>query len=184
MSKSNPQKEPFRLYHLSEEQEGQTLSAIVRKMFEHISWGEAKHKITGRYVQVNGNLCLDHARRLSKKDVVKIWEQPLARPIRASDLRFAYVDSFMVVVEKPPGVTSVRHFEERNLSQNRRQLQPTLDELIPEALANFLSRQQLDQGAREPRSRPHFESSRKQGKTEKKWPPSSRFIVLIAILVD
>ena len=68
-------------------------------------------------------------------DVVKVWEQPLAAPVREEDVRLAYVDEHLVVVQKPAGVTTLRHREEGDLPQRRKQLQPTLDELVPRLLA-------------------------------------------------
>jgi 23S rRNA pseudouridine1911/1915/1917 synthase len=126
---------PFRVYHLTDLPPGQTLAAAIRAVAGQGSWGDARKLIATRRVQVNGNLCLDPARRVTARDVLKIWQEPLPKPIRGEDLRLVYVDRHLVVVEKPPGITSVRHFEERQLSQRRRQLQPTLEELLPHALA-------------------------------------------------
>jgi 23S rRNA pseudouridine1911/1915/1917 synthase len=46
-----------------------------------------------------------------------------------------YLDKHVVVVEKPSGMTTTRHSEEQDMSPRRRQLQPTLDELIPRVIA-------------------------------------------------
>ena len=40
-----------------------------------------------------------------------------------------------MIVEKPAGVTTVRHSEEQSLTPRRRQLQPTFDELVRRILA-------------------------------------------------
>jgi 23S rRNA pseudouridine1911/1915/1917 synthase len=50
-------------------------------------------------------------------------------------VRIRYCDEHVVVVEKPAGVTTTRHAEERQWSARRRQIQPTLDELLPRILA-------------------------------------------------
>lgn len=125
------------VYHLTEQAEGQTLAAAIKGLRPEASWGQAKKWIEGRYVDVNGNLCLDEARRVKPGDVVRLWEQPLPRPIDTSDIRLAFLDEHLLVVEKPAGINSVRHFEERSLSTRRRQLQPTLDELLPPVLAKI-----------------------------------------------
>ena len=88
-------------------------------------------------MQVNGNLCLDEDRRVTEKDVVKLFEQHLPRPVAPNDLRIVHLDEHLLVVEKPAGVTSVRHVAERKLSTRRRQLQPTLEELLPPLLAKL-----------------------------------------------
>ncbi|MEO8270474.1 MAG: RluA family pseudouridine synthase [Aureliella sp.] len=113
------------------------MAAALKELVPDTSWSTAKSWIARRQVQVNGNLCLDEARRVNEKDVVKLWQQPLARPIDTRDLRIVHIDEHLIVVEKPAGVTSVRHFAERKISTRRRQLQPTLEELLPPVLAKL-----------------------------------------------
>lgn len=126
------------VYHLSSEHEGQTIAAVLKALQENATWGQVKKCVTGRHVQINGNLCVDEARRVTEKDVVKVFAEPLPKPVQARDIRIVYVDEHLLVVEKPAGVTSVRHAAERQFSTRRRQLQPTLEELIPPALAKKL----------------------------------------------
>lgn len=125
------------VYHLSEQIEGQTLAAAIKTLQPSASWGQVKKWIEGRNIDVNGNLCLDEARRVKSNDVIRLWENPLPKPIDTSDIRLAFLDEHLLVVEKPAGINSVRHFEERSLSTRRRQLQPTLDELLPPVLAKI-----------------------------------------------
>jgi 23S rRNA pseudouridine1911/1915/1917 synthase len=141
MGKSGRENDEFTLFHLETTHEGQTVSSALRQLMGGASWKDVRAAIASRRVQINGNLCLDEARRLTAKDVIKLWKQPLAKPVASNDVKIVYADEFLVVVEKPPGVTSVRHFEERTLSNRRRQLQPTLDELLPDSLRQFLARQ-------------------------------------------
>jgi len=132
--------EPFIVYHLSEKWDGGTLASALKELAsEHrtlpISWGLVKKWIVGRHVEVNGNLCLNEARRVRTGDVLKLWRHSRPKPVQSADLRLAYVDDHLCVVEKPSGVTSTRHSREDGLSQIRRQLQPTLDELVSQALS-------------------------------------------------
>jgi 23S rRNA pseudouridine1911/1915/1917 synthase len=50
-------------------------------------------------------------------------------------VRIIYLDANVVVVEKPAGITSTRHKEEKHWSARRKQLQPTLDEMLPALIA-------------------------------------------------
>ncbi len=131
-----PPSPKFQLFHIQDEDDGLTLAKALKRHLPDASWGELKTAILKRRVQVNGNLCLDGARKVTPKDVVKLWNESLPKPVASDDVKIAYVDDFLVVVEKPPAVTSTRHFEERQLSNKRRQLQPTLEELLPNALMN------------------------------------------------
>ncbi len=106
--------------------------------------GDARKVVGQRRVQINGNLCLDPARRITARDVVKVWDTPLPRPIEPKDLKLVYVDNEIIVVEKPAGITSVRHFEEKRMKQKRKQLQPTLEELMPIALAGYLRQRRFE----------------------------------------
>jgi 23S rRNA pseudouridine1911/1915/1917 synthase len=83
---------------------------------------------------VSGNLCVDVGRRLQLSDVVKILAKPAAAPPKDNDVRVQYLDKHLIVVEKPAGVTSNRHREERDWPQRRKQIQPTLDELLPRVI--------------------------------------------------
>lgn len=125
------------VYHLSQDLDGQTIAAAIKKLQTEASWGQVRRWITKRHVEVNGNLCLDEARRVKVGDVVKVWPLPLSKPVETEDIRLAFLDEHLLVVEKPAGVNSVRHQQERTLSTRRRQLQPTLEELLPPVLAKI-----------------------------------------------
>jgi 23S rRNA pseudouridine1911/1915/1917 synthase len=126
--------ESFQRIAVDAASDGHVLERVVKGRYADWSWGDVRRAIRGRRIEINGNLCVDCLRKVSPKDVIKLWRDPLPKPVGVEDIRIAYVDDFLVVVEKPAGITSVRHFEERNLSDKRRQLQPTLEELLPEAL--------------------------------------------------
>jgi 23S rRNA pseudouridine1911/1915/1917 synthase len=72
------------------------------------------------------------------EDVVKIWDHPLAKPADEGDVRIVHLDEHLVVVQKPAGVTTLRHREETDLPIRRKQLQPTFDELVLRVLAERL----------------------------------------------
>jgi 23S rRNA pseudouridine1911/1915/1917 synthase len=135
------------LFHLDRQAKGETLAGILKQLIPTLSWNQARQAIASRRVQVNGNLCLDPQRRVGSGDVIHLWPESLPRPVGASDIQILYADQHVVVVDKPPGVTSVRHFLERDLPQHRRQLQPTLEELLPEALAKHLDKPRSGRGA-------------------------------------
>ena len=160
MSKEKPA--PFQLFHLNDEDNGQTLGAAIKKRMDQWSWGQTREAILKRRVQVNGNLCLDQARKVTEKDVVKLWRESLPKPVQPTHVKIVYVDDFIVVVEKPPGITSTRHFEERLLKEKRKQLQPTLEELLPLALeAHFQTRtSSADRGMADTRNNSRQSKSR------------------------
>ncbi len=129
--------EPKQVYHLDDSFEGLTLGAALKQLVEDSTWGQVKKWISRRHVQINGNLCLDEARRVTPKDVIQLLREPLAKPIESNDVRVAHLDDHLLVVQKPAGITSVRHVAEKQLSHRRRQLQPTLEELLPRVLAKI-----------------------------------------------
>ena len=124
-----------RTFHLAAEHNGLTLAAALKRLLDDHSWSHVRKLIAGRQIQVNGNLSLDAERKIGTGDVVKLFEQSLAPPATAEDVRLAYIDEHLLVIEKPAGVTTLRHREETDLPQRRKQLQPTLDELIQRRLA-------------------------------------------------
>jgi 23S rRNA pseudouridine1911/1915/1917 synthase len=126
------------IFHAGEQEAGDTLLAALRGWLPETSWNEARRLVRKRHVQVNGNLCLDEARRLKAKEVVKVHKFPLAPPPTADRVKIIYVDDQIIVVEKPSGVTSVRHAQEQSWPDKRKQFQPTLDEMLPKVLADTL----------------------------------------------
>ncbi len=128
-------KPAFCIHHAVAQHAGQTLTAVLRQLRPGESWSQVRRLVRNRHVQVNGNLCLDEARKLKAGDVIKVWQEPRLPLPRAEDLEIRYRDKHLVVVEKPAGVTTLRHAEERNLPRRRRQAQPTLDEMLAQILA-------------------------------------------------
>jgi 23S rRNA pseudouridine1911/1915/1917 synthase len=125
----------FRNYHVKDEHGGWALIAILRQIRPEEAWSQARRLIENRHVEVNGNLCVDEGRKLKPGDVIKIWKEPRATPPRSEDVRIRYIDTHLVVVEKPAGMTTLRHSEEQDWPKRRRQLQPTLDEVLHQILA-------------------------------------------------
>lgn len=130
--RSNP---AIRNFHVRVDEARQTLAALLRKWLPGKSWSEAQQLVRARHVQINGNLCVDAGRRLTAGEVVRVLPQPAALPPRDQDVRIVYCDPYVVVIEKPAGITTNRHPSERNWPARRKQLQPTLDEMLPRIVA-------------------------------------------------
>lgn len=124
-----------KIFHVKENEAGETLAGYLRARMAGRSWGEVKDLVRGRRVTVNGNLCQDGARRVKAREVVKVLAEAASPPPSGDNLLIRYLDGHLVIVEKPAGVTSNRHAEERLWSSKRRGIQPTLDELLPTAIA-------------------------------------------------
>jgi len=111
------------------------VASALRDWLPGQSWSQVRRLLKTRRVMVSGNLCMDPARRLTLRDVVKVLPHSAAAPATEESVRIRYVDEHLVVVEKPAGMTTTRHAEERDWPARRRQIQPTLDELLPKILA-------------------------------------------------
>ena len=138
------------VFHIAADEAQTTLAALLRKRLPELSWNQARKLIHGRRVQIHGNLCVDEGRRLKEGEVVKVLPQAQALPPRDEDLRIRYVDAHVVVVEKPAGMTTLRHREERQWADHRKQRQPTLDEALARVLAK---RARTQAGGAEPPGR-------------------------------
>ncbi|MGH7173969.1 MAG: RluA family pseudouridine synthase [Gemmataceae bacterium] len=120
---------------LPAEQAGLTLAAVLRKRLPGQSWNQVRRLIDTRRARVNGELCLDPARRLKEGETVELLGVPASkrRPDDAIVLR--HLDDHFVVVEKPSGISTVRHPLERDWNERRKALSPTLDEMVPKLIA-------------------------------------------------
>lgn len=123
------------IFRVAGDQAGAALAGALRQWLPQVSWNDVRRLIKSRHVTVSGNLCLDAGRRLQAGEVVKLLARPAAAVPTERDVRIRYVDEHLIVVEKPAGMTSIRHPEERRWPTRRRQLQPTLDEVLPRLAA-------------------------------------------------
>src|SRR5262245_40877372 len=123
------------VFHLSAEHDGRTLASALKQLLPDHSWSDIRKLVGSRRIQVHGNLCLDEQRKVKAGDVIKIVEHSLAKPATVEDVPVAYLDEHLLVIQKPAGVTTLRHREETDLRNRRKQLQPTLDELVQQCLA-------------------------------------------------
>src|SRR5262245_6530280 len=140
-------------FHLAPEHNGLSLGQALKQLFAEQSWSQVRRLIAARRVQVNGNLCLDEGRRVKAGDVIKVAEQSLAKPTDEADVKIVHLDDHLLVVQKPAGVTTLRHREETDMPQRRKQLQPTLDELVQRQLAKHLGIESEEPRSRQPRDR-------------------------------
>ncbi len=131
----NPQQPATSKLTINEEHSGKTVLAVLRSMRPGESWSQLRTQIQRALVSVNEIVCIDEARRVIVGDVIAIGERPLAAPPKAADVKIQYVDSHVVVVEKPSGMMTHRRPEERNWSTDRKARQPTLDEALNDLLS-------------------------------------------------
>jgi 23S rRNA pseudouridine1911/1915/1917 synthase len=131
----DPSRQAEQIFHVLPRQVETTIAAALRGWLPGRSWSQVRGLLKSRRVLISGNLCVDAGRRLRLTDVVKILGYGLAPPPREEAVRIRYLDHEVVVVEKPAGMTTTRHAEERDWPARRRQLQPTLDELLPRIIA-------------------------------------------------
>jgi 23S rRNA pseudouridine1911/1915/1917 synthase len=131
--------EPF---SITEDQAGVTLAALLRQLNPELSWTRAKRLVETRHVKLDGDVCLDPARRLRAGVVVELLAKPAVPPRQHELLVLRHLDEHLVVVEKPSGVSTVRHPSERAWNARRKALHPTLEDLIPGLIARNEGRRQ------------------------------------------
>lgn len=117
------------------EQAGSTLAALLRQLLPGKSWSEVRRLIEVRQVRIGGELCLDPVRRLKEGEAVEVLGRPLPRPRHDDQVSLRHLDGDLVVVEKPSGISTVRHPSERDWNAERKALSPTLEDLLPRHIA-------------------------------------------------
>jgi 23S rRNA pseudouridine1911/1915/1917 synthase len=121
--------------HVRDSDAGLSLVELLRRLRPDSPAAEARQLLRNRRVQVDGNLCQDGERRLQGGEVVKVLPHTITAPPSADDIRIHFTDEHLVVVEKPSGLTTMRHEEEVHWSARRRRREPTLEDLLPAVLA-------------------------------------------------
>jgi 23S rRNA pseudouridine1911/1915/1917 synthase len=136
---------------------GRTLAAVLRARLG-LSWSRARQLVEKRQVRINGETCADPARRVKAGQRVevarsegpprpgrgvqgrrhrgKVEERPghaPAPPIRP-EIVVRHVDGAVVVVDKPAGLTTMRHADEAA------EFGPRGKRFLPKTLADHLPR--------------------------------------------
>jgi len=129
-------------FTVSPQEAGHTLAKVLRSRMGGPSWQDVRKLIAARRVKVGDSICSDDARRLKENEVVVLLEQPkpLPRVAHPDRLIIRHLDEHLVVVEKPAGVNTVRHPAELEWSEQRRKLDPTLEDLTQWSIAKQLQR--------------------------------------------
>lgn len=129
------------VFHVRQNEGSLTLAAGLRVWLKDLSWSEIRGLIQKRFILIDGNVCTDPQRRLKPGVVVKRLSDSALPAPGLEDVRIVYFDRHVVVVDKPPGLNSVRHASEKDWPRKRKQLQPTLEEHVNRLLS------QLDRSA-------------------------------------
>lgn len=133
-------------FTVAPQEAGFTLAKVLRSRLGGPSWGEVRKLIAARRIKIGDAVCSDEARRLKEDEVVVLLDHPKPLPRTAHPLRLVvrHLDEHVVVVEKPSGVNTVRHPAELEWSEERRELDPTLQDLTQWAVAHQLNRAPRD----------------------------------------
>ena len=114
-------------FTVQREENGQTLGAVIRRAM-NVSWSAAKAIIEQKSVKIVGVVCADPARRLKAGQLITIGavaqkkaktpNRPVLKAIRKNatvipkGIIVRHTDDQILVVEKPAGLTTMRHREE------------------------------------------------------------------------
>ena len=121
------------------ENEGATLATIVRNLKPELSWSRIKKLIAQGHIKISNDVCLDPARRVRTAEDVELLVKPDGKASDKQEITIRFLDEHLVVVEKPPGVNSVRHPAERTWKESRKSLSPTLEDLVTKQIG-FLTK--------------------------------------------
>jgi 23S rRNA pseudouridine1911/1915/1917 synthase len=118
---------------------GRTVAAVLKARLGQ-SWSAVRRLIEQGHVRLQGQRCDNAALRLTRGQRLEVRTQgqeqtgPITGP---AGVVIRYADAHLVVVEKPAGLTTMRHADEAAEfgARGRRYLPPTLADLLPAMLA-------------------------------------------------
>lgn len=133
-------------HHLGREHAGEMLVEALARLArsDPRAYQEANDLVRSNRVQINGNVCTDPARLVKPGDIIKVLPSAAVKPATTDDVRIVHCDEHLVVIEKPPGVTTMREPGEggshrkgdgaRSASKARRNRQATLEVMVAQLL--------------------------------------------------
>lgn len=133
---------PIRTIVVAAAESGQSVAAVLRARLS-LSWSDARRRLREGRVQLGGVSCRDGARRVKAGERIEVRETPGSASRTGKGKRgspepvIRFVDAHIVVVDKPAGLTTMRHAHEAAEfgSRARRFLPATLADLLPPLLA-------------------------------------------------
>ena len=151
IAESNPQRMSTRFFIAGRNESGRPLGDCLCERLSLSRW-EVRRLLREQQVRISGAPCTDPQRRLQrgqrvqvrlpaapqKKDKPTPHHRSPASPYRGPQPIIRFADEHIVVVEKPAGLTTMRHAEDvAEFGQRaKRFLPPTLADLLPDLLAN------------------------------------------------
>ncbi len=93
-------------FRVSPDEDGQTLSAVLRRHLPDLAWSRARRLCERGKVRVDGEVTLDPAVRVHSGGEIVIDEQA-ALPAPNLPGRLVFEDAHVVLVDKPSGISSV-----------------------------------------------------------------------------
>lgn len=131
--------QPTYTFTVTEENQ-KVLAAMRQHLPNDPSWSDVKKLLRARRVAIGGVLCVDEGRQLAVGELIEIHEHPLPPPPTDKDVKVLYVDTELVVVEKPTGMVTLRRKPDLAWSWARKNLQPTLDECVPRLIGKHAAK--------------------------------------------
>jgi 23S rRNA pseudouridine1911/1915/1917 synthase len=132
---------PPRHFTVARSEQGRSLADVLRTRLR-LSREEATRLVQQRRVRLHGSPCLDPGRRVHPGQRIEVLPPPRSgesanRSNKGPRPTLRHVDEHIVVVEKPAGLTTMRHTHETAEfgSRARRFLPPTLADLLPQLIA-------------------------------------------------
>ena len=120
---------------------GKTLLEVLQSPLR-LSRKDALQALRLKQVKICGGICIDPQRRVKVGQFLQLDAKPPQTdqskvPAIATQILVRYVDEHLVIVEKPAGLTTVRHAEEVEALGRRAKkfLPPTLVDMLPGVLA-------------------------------------------------
>src|SRR5262249_5742229 len=110
-SRREPSIQPMRV---SDELSGKSLDAVVRALFS-LTWGKARSCIETGKVQLDGQTVTQGTRRVrAGSEVALRMSAPRPRPGDLESARVVFIDTHVVVVNKPAGISTIPYGEEED----------------------------------------------------------------------
>jgi 23S rRNA pseudouridine1911/1915/1917 synthase len=129
-----------RSFVVSRAESGNTVAAVLKRR-ARLSWPRVQQLVRQRRVRLDGKLCPHPTRPVMAGQRLEVREPSRQKGLEPSPQRknivIRFADAHLVVVDKPAGLTTMRHPEEAAEFGKRGQrfLPPTLADLLPGLLA-------------------------------------------------
>lgn len=129
-------------YTIEADTMGKTIAAVIKGIYPDMSWAQVRRLISDGEVKLGTRYAHSDTERVKNGDTIIVFpekkKKQTKRNIDMPKIKIVHFDSHVVVIEKPVGLTTIRHPQEvEEYGEKARFLPTSLAQILPQRIFEY-----------------------------------------------